>query len=92
MVTGRYNYTRYGKLLNLPLVEKPELAADPVNAVSLAIAYWTTHGLNTFADKDDIQTITRRINGGLNGLATRQLYLVRARHLLTPPVAPAAVA
>ena len=86
MITGRYHYTQYGKLLGLPLVDKPTLAADPVNAVSIAIAYWNDHGLNDFADKDDIETITRRINGGLNGLATRQIYLVRAMRLLTPAV------
>ncbi len=86
MITGRYNYTSYGKLLGLDLIDKPTLAADPVNAVAIAVAYWNDHGLNAFADKDDIETITRRINGGLNGLATRQLYLVRAMRLLTPPV------
>ena len=92
MITGRYNYTSYGKLLGLPLINKPTLAADPVNAVSIAIAYWSEHGLNAFADKDDIETITRRINGGLNGLATRQTYLMRAMRLLTPPVPPTVVA
>jgi putative chitinase len=92
MITGRYNYTQYGKLLGLPLVDKPTLAADPVNAVSIAIAYWSEHGLNAFADKDDIETITRRINGGLNGLSTRQLYLVRAMHLVTPSVPTMVVA
>jgi putative chitinase len=86
MITGRANYTSYGKLLGLPLVNTPALAADPVNAVSIAIAYWSEHGLNAFADEDDIETITRRINGGLNGLATRQTYLMRAMRLLTPPV------
>jgi putative chitinase len=91
MITGRYNYTQYGKLLGLPLVDKPTLAADPVNAVSIAIAYWSEHGLNAFADKDDIETITRRINGGLNGLATRQIYLIRAMRLVTPLVPPTEV-
>src|ERR1700734_2336777 len=86
MITGRANYTQYGKLLGLPLIDKPTLAADPMNAVSIAIAYWSEHGLNAFADEDDIETITRRINGGLNGLATRQTYLMRAMRLLTPPV------
>jgi putative chitinase len=60
-----------------------------VNAVSIAIAFWTEHGLNAFADRDDIKSLTERINGGLNGLATRQTYLVRAMRLLTPPVPPA---
>ena len=91
MITGRYNYTRYGKLLGLDLVNKPTLAAEPVNAVSIAIAYWSEHGLNAFADKEDIETITRRINGGLNGLATRQVYLIRVMRLLTPAVPPTEV-
>ena len=91
MITGRYNYTRYGKLLGLDLVNKPTLAAEPVNAVSIAIAYWSEHGLNAFADRDDIETITRRINGGLNGLAARQTYLMRALRLVTPPVPPTEV-
>ena len=86
MITGRYNYTSYGKLLGLDLINKPTLAAEPVNAVSIAVAYWSEHGLNAFADKDDIETITRRINGGLNGLATRQTYLIRAMRLVAPPV------
>jgi putative chitinase len=91
MITGRYNYTDYGKSLGLPLLIQPALAGCPVNAVKIAIAFWTKHELNVFADKDDIETITRRINGGLNGLATRQIYLVRALRLLTPPVQPTVV-
>ena len=92
MITGRANYARYGHLLNLPLLETPALAADPVHAVAIAIEFWTAHGLNTFADKDDIRSITRRINGGLNGLLARQLYLTRAKRQLAPPApsAPAA--
>jgi putative chitinase len=92
MITGRYNYTDYGKSLGLPLLIQPALAGCPVNAVKIAIAFWTKHELNVFADKDDIETITRRINGGLNGLATRQTYLVRAMRLLTPLDPPTVVA
>jgi putative chitinase len=92
MITGRYNYTDYGKSLGLPLLIQPALAGCPVNAVKIAIAFWTKHELNVFADKDDIETITRRINGGLNGLATRQTYLVRAMPLLTPLDPPTVVA
>jgi putative chitinase len=91
MITGRYNYTEYGELLGLPLVTQPQLAAQPVNAVAIAIAFWTQHGLNALADQDDIDAITRRVNGGLNGLATRQIYVVRALRLLTPPVPPTTV-
>ena len=44
------------------------IATDPSLAVGVACWFWTTHKLNTFADNDDLETITRRVNGGLNGL------------------------
>jgi putative chitinase len=91
MITGRYNYAEYGKTLGLPLLAYPQLAAGPVNAVRIAIAFWTKEGLNALADQDDIEAITKRINGGLNGLATRQIYLERALRLLTPPAPPVEV-
>lgn len=83
-LTGRANYKRYGKLLGLALEAKPELAAQPENAVAIAIAYWNGKSLSEAADADDILTITRRINGGLNGLADRRKYLARAKLALMP--------
>jgi putative chitinase len=91
MITGRSNYSIYGAHLDLPLIAQPELAADPKHAVAIAIAFWNAHGLSTFADEDDIRSVTRRINGGLNGLLTRQLYLARIKRMLLPPVEPAAM-
>lgn len=71
-ITGRANYQKYGKKLNLDLVNKPELAEDPVNSLKIAGEYWKDHDLNKFADQDNIRAITRRINGGYNGLRDRQ--------------------
>jgi putative chitinase len=70
-VTGRANYTTAAAELNLPLVDQPELLEDPDNAALSAAWFWNTHGLNALADTGDFNTITRRINGGLNGLADR---------------------
>jgi putative chitinase len=81
-LTGRANYQRYGDRLGLDLVGHPELAADPPTSLSIACEYWGEHGLNAFADRDDIETITRRINGGLNGLESRRTYLARAKAAL----------
>ena len=50
-----------------------------MGAVKSAMWYWQTRGLNAFADKDDVMTITKRINGGTNGLASRKAYLARAK-------------
>jgi putative chitinase len=86
-LTGRANYRTIGKALNLPLEQTPELAADPRNAVLIALNYWATRRyrgvrLNTYADRDQIDPITRAINGGLNGIDDRKLYLVRAKTAL----------
>ena len=77
-LTGRANYREYGRRLGLDLEGKPELAADPVNALRIACEYWKAKGLNRFADANDITTITRRINGGLNGFADRKANYVIA--------------
>jgi len=72
-LTGRTNYTaasqaRFGdeRLLHAPqLLERPDLAAW------VAGWYWHSRGLNDLADRDDFVTITKRINGGLNGYDDR---------------------
>ena len=81
-VTGRANYKTYGAAIGIDLVTDPQQAAEPATSVTIACEYWNWHNLNSFADNDDIITITRRINGGLNGLADRRACLVRAKAAL----------
>jgi putative chitinase len=78
-LTGRANYKKYGDRIGYDLENKPELAQTPEISVMTACEYWNSHNLSAFADKDDITTITRRINGGLNGFKDRQDYLARAK-------------
>ena len=57
--------------------------------VDAAVWYWQTHKLNDVADRDDVVTLTRRINGGLNGLEGRERLLARAKwFLFAPPPDP----
>lgn len=81
-LTGRANYREYGKALGVDLENNPDLAKDPEISVRTALEYWKRKKLNSFADKDDILTITRRINGGTNGLDDRKKYLDRAKREL----------
>lgn len=81
-LTGRANYREMSKKLNLPLEDNPELAKDPEVSVRTALEYWVSRRLNGFADKDDITTITKRINGGLNGFEDRKKYLARAKSVI----------
>ncbi|QJP14659.1 peptidoglycan-binding protein [Starkeya sp. ORNL1] len=80
-LTGRANYRAYGKRLALDLEGNPEMAAVPAISLQIACEYWKAKGLNALADRDDITGITRKINGGANGLIDRRKYLAKARAL-----------
>ena len=81
-LTGRANYQRFGGLLGVDLVAAPEQAAAPQTAFRVAALYWKNRGLNELADAEDFREITRRINGGFNGLADREKYFERAKEIL----------
>ncbi len=53
-----------------------------MTSLLIACEFWKRRGLNQFADRDDIETITRRINGGLNGFDDRKAYLAKAKAVL----------
>lgn len=71
-VTGRTNYRKAAQALGIDCEQRPELLALPENAAASAAWFWASHGLNTLADARDVIGMTRRINGGTNGLADRQ--------------------
>ncbi len=82
-LTGRANYLAYSKATGIDYVAKPQLlASDPFAAVDVACWFWDQHKLNKLADRDDVKTLTRRINGGFNGLDDRLDYLGRAKAVL----------
>lgn len=82
MLTGRSNYRAAGLALVLPLEERPELATTPEVAALIAGWYWQSRWLNALADAGRFDAITRRINGGLRGKASRDAYHARARRAL----------
>lgn len=88
-LTGRANYQKYGELLKLDLIGNPKQAATPAVGFRIAALFWKLHGLNQLADAGDFVTITKRINGGLNGLAERQKYHTRAKLVLSKNDPPA---
>lgn len=81
-VTGRANYRVLGQEIGFDLEGHPERAAEPAIAVMAACRYWSRKNLNLFADVDDVTTITKKINGGENGLADRKARLAHIRGIL----------
>src|SRR5688572_32109029 len=84
-LTGRANYQRFGDLLSVDLLADPPRAASPDVAFRVAGLFWSKKGLNQLADvatADAFKEITKRINGGTNGLADRQAFYAVARKVL----------
>jgi len=81
-ITGRANYAACGAALGLHLIAQPELLEQPVNACRSAGWFWKTRGLNELADAGDQVRVTRRINGGINGLADRMALFDVAQRVL----------
>lgn len=83
-VTGRSNYSACSEALfgDARLLATPELLEHPVYAALSAGWFWQRAGLNTYADKGDFLTITKRINGGTNGLKDREQLYDRALEVL----------
>lgn len=81
-LTGRFNYRAFGQKIGISLEAEPARAAEPDVSVQTALHYWNDRRLNPVADKDDVVTITKKINGGRNGLADRQAKLIRAKAAL----------
>jgi putative chitinase len=95
-LTGRDNYTRFGKSVGMTAEQAAEYVATEKGAIESACWFWDTNKLNTIADTDDVVLMTKRINGGNIGLEDRQQRYNRALPLLegrTPtPAAPAPAA
>ncbi|RKH57592.1 glycoside hydrolase family 19 protein [Corallococcus aberystwythensis] len=81
-ITGRTNYRAAGEALDLDLENNPTRAADPDVGFRTAVWFWNSRNLNKHADKGEFDAITRRINGGYNGKASRDSYYQRALRLL----------
>ena len=81
-ITGRANYAACGAALGLDLIAQPELLEQPVNACRSAGWFWKTRGINELADAGDQVRVTRRINGGTNGLADRLALFAVAQQVL----------
>ena len=81
MLTGRANYKEYGRVVRKDLLESPDLVSTDF-AMDSAAWFWDKRGLNEIADRDDVRTITRRINGGLTGYSDRQRRLATAKSVL----------
>lgn len=82
-LTGRENYRKFGERIGIDLVAKPERAAEPGVAWLIAASYLATRKKSgktalEWADEDNVEMVTRIVNGGINGLEDRRNRTARA--------------
>jgi putative chitinase len=80
--TGRANYSLTGAGLDLDLLTDPDQLSHPAIAGRAAGWFWEHHDLGPMARAGDVEGVTRKINGGLTGLAERQDAFMHARAIL----------
>ena len=80
-LTGRDNYTWFAASLNISVEEASEYLQTFEGAAQSACWFWETNNLNQWADKGDILTLTKRINGGTIGLEDRIKHYEHALHV-----------
>ena len=81
-LTGKDNYTWFAASLQITPEEATEYLATFEGAAQSACWFWETSNLNQWADKGDIVTLTKRINGGTIGLDDRIKHYEHALHVM----------
>lgn len=83
-ITGRANYQVFQstKYCDVDIINNPTLLEEPKLAVKSSMWYFWSHGCTVLADSDSFLAITKKINGGTNGLESRRKYLARAKSAL----------
>jgi Putative peptidoglycan binding domain/Chitinase class I len=86
--TGRENYEKLGKATGLKLIEKPDLVSAATTALECGVADFIMCGCLPFAAADDVQGVTKHLNGGFVGLAQRIAWLDRWKTALSSAKVP----
>lgn len=81
-LTGKSNYENFAMSIETPVEEIPAYLATFEGALQSACWFWEANNLNQWADKGDILTMTKRINGGTIGLEDRIKHYNHALHVL----------
>jgi predicted chitinase len=80
-ITGRANYAAMARALELDCVRNPRILATSPHSEIASGQWWNDHDCNAFCDRGDFIGLTKRINGGLNGLTERKRLFARAQQV-----------
>jgi putative chitinase len=82
-LTGRANYSDFSKYMNDPkIMDGVDYVALNYPATSAGF-WWHNNKMNALCDRNPtVEEVTRRVNGGLNGLADRKVYYNRCLDII----------
>ena len=86
-LTGRYNYTQFGKAVDMTPEEACDYVRTKKGALDSACWFWDTNNINKWCDDMDVVGATKRINGGTIGLDDRKKHYLHASLLYTSDAA-----
>ena len=81
-LTGRDNYRAFNKAVEEDVIQNPDLVSRLPLAMDAAGWYWAKNDLEYWADRDNVERVTKLINGGYRGLADRKRLLARAKRVI----------
>ena len=81
-LTGRYNYTQFGKAVEKTAEEAVEYVRTKAGALDSACWFWDENNINDYCDRQDVVGMTKRINGGTIGLEDRKKHYIHALDVL----------
>lgn len=74
-ITGKVNYTALSDATGIDYVKDPDKLLNESDSLIAALWFWTSRNLNELADADDVKGVTKKINGGYNGLSDRKKWV-----------------
>lgn len=82
-ITGKFNYGKLSKDWGIDAISNPDILLTPENSARSACWFWWKNGLNKLVDSGaTVEQITRKVNGGENGLKERMTYYDRAKKVI----------
>ena len=76
-ITGKYNYAKAKDATGIDYLNKPELMADITSSIPAVVAFWNSNNIGPLARAGNVHEVTKKINGGFNGLTEREQQFKR---------------
>lgn len=87
-LTGRYNYTKFGESIGMSAEDAADYVRTRNGAIESACFFWKTNNLNSYCDRGDVRRLSKRINGGDNGMEDRINRWNTIKNILSPEQPP----